>query len=79
MRVVAIENFHPPSVVRPIRPGEELEVDDETAAGWLGLGFVRRMDAPGEDMTRRPAEAPAKVPAEKAIRKPRENAARGKR
>jgi hypothetical protein len=79
LRVVAIENFHPPGLARPIVPGEELEVDEDIASGWLGLGFVRRMDEPAEDAMRRPQETPATSAKEKAILRPRENAARRKR
>lgn len=88
MRVIAIQNFHPPGLPRPIRPGETLDVDDDLAHAWLGQGLVLAPDdeartdeqaGEAEQAIAAPAEAPAAAPKEKPTRKPRENAARRKR
>jgi hypothetical protein len=82
VRVIAIQNFHPPGLPRPIRPGEVLDADEDVAHAWLGQGLVvleRTIEPAEEQAIVAPAEAPAAAPKEKATRKPRESAARRKR
>jgi len=77
MRVIAIANFHPPGLPRPIRPGETLDAEDDLAHAWIEQRLAIRADE--EQAVVAPAEAAVTTPPEKAVRKPRENAARRKR
>jgi hypothetical protein len=80
MRVIAVDNFQWPGMMRPARPGEVLEPADELGGEWIRLGLARRMDEPGEEQAiRAPAEKAIQEPEEKPARKPRDNAARSKR
>ena len=79
MRVVAISNFHPLGLARPVRPGEVLDAADDLALEWLRLGLVqveeaseKRTEEASEKAVRAPESTAVKAPAEKAVRRPRE-------
>ena len=46
MRLIAIQNFHPPGLPRPIRPGEVINAEPELAHQWLAQGLVQRLAEP---------------------------------
>ena len=58
MRVVAIDNFHPLGLARPVRPGEVLEAADDLALEWIRLGLVRTDEARTDEATEKAIRAP---------------------